>query len=217
MTDITDEAPAIAEAENILLWAAGRNPGRWVAHSRVAARAAKVIAENCRPAAVNPLSGRGLNAQRAYIFGLLHDIGRYEGQRYMHHIIAGYELLHKKGMDLSARICLTHSFPYQKMESYLGARDCSAEELAFIESFLSVAVYDDYDKLIQLCDAVALPEGVCLVETRLIDVAMRYGFSDYTREKWKAVFQLKEYFSGLCGQSIYELFADEVRRNSFSL
>jgi predicted hydrolase (HD superfamily) len=59
--------PARAEAEELLIWAHEQNPGPWTEHCRVAARAAEVIARKC-----------GLDAERAYISGLLHDIGYYD-------------------------------------------------------------------------------------------------------------------------------------------
>lgn len=44
-----------------------------------------------------------------------------------------------------------------------------------MNQFVKNAVYDDYDYLVQLCDALALPTGFCLLEKRFVDVAIRYG------------------------------------------
>ena len=38
-----------------------------------------------------------------------------------------------------------------------------------METFVKNAVYDDYDRLVQLCDALALPSGFCLLEKRFVD------------------------------------------------
>lgn len=46
--------------------------------------------------------------------------------------------------------------------------------------------YDDYDRLIQPCDAIPLPTGACIMEKRLIDVALRYGVPDFALGKWRA-------------------------------
>jgi len=100
--------PTRDEANQLLIWANERNPGVWADHSRVVARAAEVIANNC-----------SLDTHRAYISGLLHDIGRYEGVRDLHHVYAGYELINNKGYDQLADICLSHSFPYQNIDEYL--------------------------------------------------------------------------------------------------
>lgn len=58
--------PTIQEAERLLKEAAQCNPGPWENHSRVAAQCAKKIAEKCM----------GMNPEKAYVLGLMHDIGR---------------------------------------------------------------------------------------------------------------------------------------------
>lgn len=65
--------------------------------------------------------------------------------------------------------------------------------------------YDDYDRLIQLCDAVSLPTSFCILEVRLIDVAIRNGVNEYSIEKWKKFIELKEYFDKTCGMDIYKI------------
>ena len=62
--------PSKEEAENLLVWTHGQNPGPWADHSRTVARAEEAIAEKT-----------GMNKHRAYVSGLLHDIDRYEGVR----------------------------------------------------------------------------------------------------------------------------------------
>lgn len=197
--------PSREEAEQLLAWAYGRNPGPWAEHSRAVARTAETIAEKC-----------GLDAHLAYVSGLLHDIGRYEGFRHLHHIYAGYELLKSKGYELIlADICLSHSFAYQDIDEYFGENDCSAAETEIIKSFLAAKSYGNYDRLIQLCDAIRSAEGVCLLEVRLLDVIRRYGFAKFTLQKIETLYGLKAYFDELCGMNIYDLFYDEIREVSF--
>jgi HD superfamily phosphodiesterase len=74
--------PSKEEAKAILANANRQNPGPWEQHSRTVARIAETIAKEC-----------GLDTSRAYVSGLLHDIGRYEGARGLHHIYAGYQLI----------------------------------------------------------------------------------------------------------------------------
>ena len=74
---------------------------------------------------------------------------------------------------------------------------------------------DEYDSLIQLCDSICLPRGVCLLDVRLLDVARRHGVNAFTTRKWEALFAIKEHFDALCGGNIYDLFYDEVRTISF--
>ena len=59
----------IQTAEMALKEAAQSNPGAWVAHSWYVAKACKNIASHCKD----------LSSEQAYLFGLLHDIGRYAG------------------------------------------------------------------------------------------------------------------------------------------
>lgn len=195
-----DGLPEAGEAEALLEWAAGENPGPWANHVRVAARAARTIAQAC-----------GLDPRAAYLMGLLHDIGRYEGVRHLHHVIAGYDLMMEKGWPRAARICLTHSFPVQALEAYPGRKDCTEAEMDQLRQLLGEAEYDDYDRLIQLCDVIASAEGVCLLETRLMDVIRRYGVNDYTQRKVEAFYGLYDTFCRLCGRDVYHLFQQELQ------
>lgn len=96
------------------------------------------------------------------------------------------------------------------IRSFSGQNDYDTNEIDFIEAYLKKVEFDDYDKLIQLCDALGDAKGVVLLETRLIDVARRNGTNDMTIKKWNAFFDLKDYFDKKCGKSIYTLFYDEI-------
>jgi len=188
--------PAKKEAEDILLWASEKNPGPWVPHSKAVARTVETIAAQC-----------GLDDNTAYILGLLHDIGRYKGATELRHIYDGYNLMNEKGYSHNAKICLTHSFPYKDIKAFSGRNDCTKNETKQIQTRLKKYEYDDYDKLIQLCDSICMAEGVCLMEVRLMEVARRYNI--YNRailNKWNAFFEVKKYFDNKCGMNIYRLF-----------
>lgn len=191
----TTNIPTVIEAESLLQEAERMNPGLWIGHSRTAAFCARAIAEYCDD----------LNADIAYVFGLLHDIGRRFGVTDMKHIIDGYRFMKSLGYKDCARICLTHSFPYKDILSYNGQNDCTAEETEFITAYLKRADYDDYDRLIQLCDALAFPDAATFIEKRLVDVVLRRGFNDLTIPKWKAFLELKEYFDDKAGKDIYKI------------
>jgi len=64
-------------------------------------------------------------------------------------------------------------------------------------------VFDDYDKLIQLCDSLASAEGVVDMEERMSDVKRRYG--SYPQSKWDKNMELKAYFEQKAGGNIYEI------------
>lgn len=193
------------EATALLDWAHTQNPGPWRAHSLHVARAAGAIAEKC-----------GMDDERAWVLGALHDIGRYEGVRGLHHAVAGYALLMEKGDPGAARICVTHSFPDGCFEHFNGKRDVSPEEEVFLRRFLAEAIPDDFDRLIQLCDAICTAQGVCLMEKRLVDVALRHGLEPGLDEKWRAFLNLRRDFERRMGASVYSLF-DECAAVTFAM
>jgi hypothetical protein len=181
-----------------------QNPGPWVQHSLFVAQAAEEIA------ARHPR----LNAEWAFVFGCLHDIGRRAGVFDMRHILDGYYFLTAQGFDDAARICLTHSFPIKNIKAAAAKWDCSPQEMDFITRTLSECEYNEYDRLIQLCDALALPSGYCLIEKRLVDVALRHGVNEYSVPRWKAYLELQKEFEAAIGQSIYPLMPGVVE-NTF--
>lgn len=187
------------QALEMLEWAHGLNPGPWREHVLHAARAAEAIAEKS-----------GLDPERAWISGVMHDIGRFEGVRGMHHIIAGYNLMMEKNEPELARICMTHSFPGGDPMSYIGKWDVTEEERAFVMDYITNAEMDDYDRLLQLCDALALAEGICLIEKRLVDVVIRNGVNPHLQGKWRATMEIREDFEKRMGLSVYSLFEDVI-------
>jgi putative nucleotidyltransferase with HDIG domain len=192
-------------AEELLAWAGRKNPGKWIEHSYNTAKSAEIIAKEC-----------ALDNNFAYVLGLLHDIGRYEGVTSLKHVYSGYKLMKEKGCDNIARICLTHSFPYKNLDSFQGNIDCTLGEINYLKTELEKIEYDDYDKLIQLCDGISLAEGITLLEIRIADVVKRYGFNEYTLDKWNAFFGIKKYFENKCNKNIYELFKEEIIEKIFS-
>lgn len=202
----TKGLPKLQEAKILLEEAGKLNPGPWISHSKYVAEAARLIAEETKE----------LNSETAYIVGLLHDVGRREGVTDMHHIISGYNFLKENGFDEPARICITHPFLVKGIECYSGKWDCSESELGFIKDYLRNIEFNDYDKLIQFCDAIALPSGFCLIEKRMIDVALRYGINDLIIDKWKTTMGIKQYFESKMGKSIYTILPGVIE-NTFGL
>lgn len=192
--------PAREEAERLLKEAESCNPGPWGNHSRVVAHCAEKIAGLCE----------GLDAGKAYVLGLLHDIGRRFGTRHLGHVSDGYTYMMSLGYDEAAKICLTHSFNNQSTEDYIGNFDTSDEELELINSTLAEVILDDYDRLIQLCDSLAGSQGVLDIEERMGDVKRRYG--SYPQEKWETNIRIKEYFEKKAGKSIYDIVEKETYR-----
>jgi hypothetical protein len=204
MKDLNLEVPTLEEAKIILEEGSQLNPGPWIEHSLYTGQAAQLIARE----------DRELDENTALVLGMLHDIGRRYGVTSMRHSIDGYKFAKEKGYDLLARICITHSFPYNNTYSVFGKWDCSQDELNFVKEYLNNIEFSAYDKLIQLCDAIALPTGCCLMEKRMLDVALRHGVNEYTVEKWKATFGIQEYFEDRIGKSIYSVLPSVVE-NTF--
>lgn len=185
--------PTKEEAEELLKDAEKSNPGAWAEHSRIAAKCAGKIALACG----------NMDEEKAYVLGLLHDIGRKFGMKHLGHVYDGYCYMKELGYEDVARICLTHSFSVPDLQTYIGKFDIPKEEQQEIEERLATIEFDDYDKLIQLCDCLAGAEGIMDMEERMADVKRRYG--SYPQEKWDANMGLKILFEAKCDKDIYEI------------
>ena len=183
--------PTREEAMELIRDGVACNPGPWGKHCFTAAHCAERIARACPD----------LDGEKAYILGLLHDIGRKFGVRHLGHVSDGYTYMKSLGYDEAAKVCLTHSFNNQRIEEYIGKFDVSDEEMAMIRKELSQTEYDEYDRLIQLCDCLAGAEGVLDIEDRMNDVKKRYG--TYPQEKWDTNIKWKRYFEEKMNQDIY--------------
>ena len=187
--------PTRAQAEAVLAEALPHNPGPWGEHSRTVARCAARIAAACQDGALDP--------ETAYVLGLLHDIGRRFGKGHLRHVYDGWHYLRALGWAQPAQICLTHSFVLHRPEDYIGRNDLTEAEYAALCRALARAEYTDYDRLIQLCDAIAGGEGVMEMEARMEDVRRRYG--SYPPEKWAANLALRDAFERRCGRDLYKI------------
>lgn len=196
--------PTRRQAEEELKLAGKLNPGVWEDHSRNVGRAAEEIAKHCKE----------IDSEKAYILGCLHDIGRRVGIVGVKHIIAGYDYAMSKGWDEVARVCLTHSYPLKDIKTEIGKFDISEFEYNTIDHFLKSATYDEYDKLIILCDSLATAQGFCLLDKRFVDTARRYGVFPFTVDRWNATIEIKEYFEKQIGCSIYDILPN-VKETTF--
>ncbi|MBR1708020.1 MAG: HD domain-containing protein [Clostridia bacterium] len=186
------EYPTRDKAERLLTEAESLNPGLWVAHSRNVAKCAEVIASHCN-----------LNPEKAYILGLLHDVGRRAGIGQLKHVYYGWKHMNELGYPTVAKVCLTHSYNTHRFEDDMAKIDVSPEQADEAKAALAGYEYDDYDRLIQLCDSIATAEGVVDVTERMADVRTRYG--SYPQPKWDKNIELLEYFAEKTGSDIYEL------------
>ncbi len=195
--------PSRSMAELLLEEGVKKNPGPWREHSYAVARAAEKIAR-----AVNQKCGQEkMNPDLAYVYGLLHDIGRQKGHTYIAHVYDGYHFLLSFGYEKAAQICLTHSFNLKTTEDYIGKIDISDNQMEEIKQLLAAAEYDDYDRLIQLLDSTCGADGTHNLEERMNDVKARYGY--YPQGKWDKNFELKAYFEKLAGREYYSIISPQ--------
>ena len=168
----------------------------YVFHTRGVARFAKMIAEKI-PA---------LDAQKAYILGLLHDYGKRinEREESRFHGQEGYEAMTDLGYDDVARICLTHTFHIKNFSddeyNYPPGWLCWAKEK------LKPLTYNDYDRLIQLCDMLTEGFDFVTIEQRADGIAARYHLTGKQKQNLiRDALPLKQRFDSLCGEDVYAL------------
>ena len=149
-----------------------------------------------------------MDTNKAYVLGLLHDIGRRTGVAAVRHIIDGYDYAVSQGWNEVGRICLTHSFPVKNIECDIGKKDITPEQYDFIKYYLDDVEYDEYDKLIILCDALADARGFCILEKRFVDTTRRYGIFPFTVDRWNKTIEYKEHFEAAMDQSVYAVLPD---------
>ena len=196
--------PTREQALEELKVAGQMNPGPWVKHSENVGIAARNIAEKIP----------GMDPQKAYIVGLLHDIGRRVGiVDIPTHVYEGYKYCLENGWDEAARVCMTHS--YRLMKDEFDYEPSTDAEKAIKEYILHTEA-DDYDKLIQLCDSLATDYGFVILEKRFVDVTRRYGIMEGYIKGWDVSFEIKETFEEKMGCSIYDVLPDIGRTTLLS-
>ena len=182
--------PTAEEAMRELRIAEEMNPGPWVKHSINTGIAARKIAEKIP----------SMDPEKACIVGLLHDIGRRVGiVDIPTHVYEGYRYCMEKGWDEAARICMTHS--YLRMQDEFSGEPESEPEKA-IKAYIMNCRADDYDRLIQLCDSLAVDYGFVILEKRFVDVTRRYGIMEGYIRGWETAFDIKEYFEKEMGSRL---------------
>jgi len=144
--------------------------------------------------------------------GLLYDIGRIKGNTGVRHTIDGYNFLKEQKYDDIARVCITHAFITQDVTNTIGEYDVTNDEYDFLRQYLENTKYNEYDKLVQLADSMAMPDRFVLLETRLMDVCLRYGMNENMLESVKEVFKMQAEIEEKLGHSIYRLFP-EIKDN----
>lgn len=185
------------EKTDIINTAAGLEKGLSSDHYQNVAWVAAVIAEHA-----------GLNPQKAYILGLLHDFGEYTQKTTPNtfHGTAGYDEMMEKGFDEVARTCLSHSF----FSADFTPEDFPAynpQEIIRASELLKKHGFDDYDRLVHLADLMAPRQIIDTVENRINKIGKKYRLSEADiKQKHAEAQKLKAYFDAKCACDVYHFF-----------
>lgn len=150
----------------------------------------------------------GLDVQKAYILGLLHDYGEYVEKTVSNtfHGTAGYDEMMAKGFEEVARTCLSHSF----FSADFTPKDFpayNAEQISRASILLQRQGFDDYDLLIHLSDLMAPYQKIDTIENRINMIKQKYHLTEEDADrKIIQARQLKDYFDAKCGCDVYSLF-----------
>ncbi len=153
----------------------------------------------------------GLDPEKSYIMGLLHDIGRGQDRK-IRHTILGYKILKEKNIpEEIAKTTITHLYILQDGSNLRNQeKEFREDEYEFVKNYLKNIEYDDYDKLIQLSDLIG---GVKIqtIEERMFSVFCRYDIIN-NMPFCQQIKNLKDYFEKKIGTSIYKPFEDILKR-----
>lgn len=150
----------------------------------------------------------GLETQKAYILGLLHDYGEYieDTVAGTFHGTAGYDEMIKLGFDEVARTCLSHSF----FDASFTPEDYASydrSEITRARKLIEENGLDDYDRLIHIADLMAPGLKIDTVENRIAFIVDKYHVEPVLgAQKLRDALALKSYFDAKCGCNIYSLF-----------
>lgn len=151
-----------------------------------------------------------VDENKIYCYGLLHDIGKITGSKGLRHVYAGYKILCEDNIIDRPDICLTHSFPLKRAESYMGENDCTEEEYHFIKNYIENIEYNLYDRIIQLSDAIAGSDGCMILEISMVKVAFKYKVNDHTINSWKEYFKIYDEIEKMLGVNVYSVLDQKV-------
>lgn len=168
-------------------------------HSKMVANAAKLISQKTKT----------LDPEKAYTYGLLHDIGKFyltKSETYKHPR-KGYELLINNYPKV-ADICISHAFPdFNSYKHILNFCKKDKVEAKHISNILKTIKRNDYIDLIQLCDKLSALNNYITIESKLDWYRNSYNISaDELNSCYSAPLQkLKGKFDLLSGCNIYNI------------
>ena len=182
-------------------------------HSQNVARIAETIAQiiEQKEDGSDKNNRKQFSADIVYAAGLLHDIGRCPKKDVgLRHPIIGYEMLKKEGLEIPARIAMTHTYyGYPEIDRTEFWEELDDESIKITKKFMDEVELSDVDLLIQLADTMGHRLGVMTISDRFSDILMRHNIRS-AGEHLGELYRIKQYFDKKTGMNIYELFRDEI-------
>lgn len=172
---------------------------RMISHSQLVADAAELIAAKIPD----------MDEQKAYIYGILHDYGKYFGDvqnKTTFHGLIGYYKLMEMGYEDVAKINLTHTFVNKQftIDEYPAY---NREHMIKTKQLIDNMEFDDYDKLLQLCDLLPKKfDGYEGIEKRFERLEKVYNIPhEIAKQKIRDAISIKEYFENKANCDIYAM------------
>lgn len=196
-----DEILSIEKAYSFLEDAPRKNKELWIKHSVNVAIVAERLAEQLK-----------LDSKKAYVLGLVHDIGRRKKEHVgLRHIIEGYNFLEEQGYKEEARVCLTHTFYSKnlvKPNLTKANTNLTRNEIEFISDYINKNGFNIYDKILQIADNMGSATGINTVERRRTESMLRYGITDVSEKNLREIFKAQNEIEEKLGFSIYKIFPE---------
>ena len=191
----------IEDAYKLLEKAPRKNKELWIKHSVNVAIVAERLARQLK-----------LDCKKAYVLGLVHDIGRRSKEHVgLRHIIEGYNYLKDLGYEKEARVCLTHTFYSRNLvipNLTKKGTNLTRNEIAFIADYINKNGLNVYDKILQLADNMGSASGINTIERRRTESMLRYGITDVSEKNLRGIFNVQAEIEAKLGFSIYYLFPE---------
>ena len=201
---------SIEEAYKLLEEAPRNNKELWIKHSVNVAIVAERLADQLN-----------LDGKKAYVLGLVHDIGRRAREHVgLRHIIEGYNYLKCLGYDEEARGCLTHTFYARNLvipNLTKKNTNLTRNEIDFIADYINKNGFDIYDKILQIADNMGSASGINTIERRRTESMLRYGITDVSEKNLRGIFNVQAEIEAKLGFSIYYLFPEVADKISKTL
>ena len=195
------EILSIEKAYSFLEDAPRKNKDLWIKHSINVAIVAERLAEQLK-----------LDSKKAYVLGLIHDIGRRKKEHVgLRHIIEGYNFLEEQGYKEEARVCLTHTFYSRSLVKPNLTKEntnLTRNEIEFISDNKNKNGFNIYDKILQIADNMGSATGINTVERRRTESMLRYGITDVSEKNLREIFKVQNEIEEKLGFSLYKIFPE---------